>query len=286
MTLIAAFRCAGNQAVLCADSQETHGDYKISVQKIQPRHIGPLYQVAYAASGYGDIVDALGEDLEQRLADCRASGSVSLRAALGKMLIAFYDQPTVKMYRDGFAPGDTNASPTGVICIRVEPQGDVFLFKFSATLVTPVDDFVLCGLDTPPYRNIAKRLYTPAILPLQARLLGLYVLAQASAESLHVGPPINVVFGMKSGMFPDDENNEIYLSAIVSAQQAADHLLLACADTHAVSAKELDARLKIFRKMIVDIRRSHAKELANHVREKLKRFKSTQSARKAPKHGR
>lgn len=37
MTLIATFWCAGNQAVLCADSEECSGEFKTSVTKIKPK---------------------------------------------------------------------------------------------------------------------------------------------------------------------------------------------------------------------------------------------------------
>src|ERR1700694_1737646 len=63
MTLIAAFWCVGDQAVLCADSQETWGTYKTSVDKIIPQRIG-LYDVAYGGSGLADFVDGLGDALE------------------------------------------------------------------------------------------------------------------------------------------------------------------------------------------------------------------------------
>ena len=43
MTLVAAFRCGAPDdpsVVVCADSQETHGHYRVTVERIRPRDAG------------------------------------------------------------------------------------------------------------------------------------------------------------------------------------------------------------------------------------------------------
>jgi ATP-dependent protease HslVU (ClpYQ) peptidase subunit len=85
MTLIAAFWCAGNQAVLCADSEECYGDFKTSVTKIKPQTIANgLYQVAFGGSGLSDLVDALNDKLERELSAYRERTELALRAYIEK----------------------------------------------------------------------------------------------------------------------------------------------------------------------------------------------------------
>src|ERR1700691_1550933 len=91
MTLIAAFWCAGDQAVLCADSEECYGDLKTSVTKIKPQTLaGGLYEVAFGGSGFGDLVDALDEKLEMALDVCQARTEAELRLEIEKTIVQFY----------------------------------------------------------------------------------------------------------------------------------------------------------------------------------------------------
>jgi hypothetical protein len=94
MTLIAAFWCAGDQAVLCADSMESYGDTKTSVTKIRPREIAQgKYQFAYGGSGYGDLVDSLEEALEITLDGSAATDAKGLQAEIQKTLAQFGADP-------------------------------------------------------------------------------------------------------------------------------------------------------------------------------------------------
>lgn len=278
VTLIAAFRCKGDGAVLCADSQESWGAYKTSVTKLQPQRIGDLYQLAYAGSGLGDLVDGLGDLLETRLAKSRASGPLSLQRELQKILVDFYKSPAVRNYPAD--PTDPNSYVSGVVCIRVMPLSKVFLFKFSKTIVLPVKDFVLRGMEEPIYQHIAQRLYRRDLLPLQARLLGLHLLTEAASTSNQIGPPMRVVAMLEVGVFADDRDAPAYVRAVANIQAAMDDLLLACADTHAVSDAEARKRLRIFSSTIIRLLKEHTKD---HKRELLKHLGPVLKRSSAPK---
>jgi hypothetical protein len=260
MTLIAAFWCAGNQAVLCADSEECYGDLKTSVTKINPQTLANgLYQVAFGGSGFADLVDALGEKLEQALDVSQSSTEIELRAEIETAIVQFYSSDPVANYPRDL--NDPNSYVSGVICIRVVPKEAVFLFRFSKTIVLPVRTFVLRGLEIPVYASLAKRLYRPNILPLHAQLVGLRVLSEAQSTSTLVDSPFTTVFAMTHGMFASNRNTDLYLKALSNVQREMDDLLLACADTHAVSKEEARTSLKAFQRTIEELRQEHHKAL-------------------------
>jgi len=111
-----------------------------------------------------------------------------------------------------------NSYVSGVVCIRVVPTSTVFLFKCSKTIVLPVEDFVLRGMEEPIYVRIAKRLYHPGLLPLHAQLVGLRVLSEAESTSTIVDSPFTTVFAMTHGMFISDRNTDLYVKALANVQ--------------------------------------------------------------------
>jgi hypothetical protein len=261
VTLIAAFRCAGGQAVLCADSEESYGDYKTSVTKIRPHQLaGGLYQVAFGGSGLSDLVDGFGEKLEKVLDASQVRTESELRIEIETALVEFYESKAVLTYTRDLRDSDSYVS--GVICIRVVPIEAVFLFKFSKTIVLPVKDYVLRGMEVPIYERIAKRLYHPDLLPLHAQLVGLRVLSEAELTSTAVDSAFTTVFAMTHGMFTSDCNTELYVRALANVQREMDDLLLACADTHAVSNAEAGVKLRAFHRTILELRRDHKSTIA------------------------
>lgn len=281
MTLIAAFWCAGDQAVLCADSEEHYGDLKTSVTKIKPQTLASgLYQVAFGGSGFGDLVDALDEKLEQALDMCQAFTEVELRTEIEKTIVKFYQSDPVANYPRDL--NDPNSYVSGVICIRVVPEKNVFLFKFSKTIVLPVRTFVLRGLDIPIYASLAKRLYHPNLLPLHAQLVGLRVLSEAQSTSTLVDSPFTTVFAMKPAMFALDRNTDLYLKALANVQCELDGLLLSCADTHAVSDADARASLKAFQKTILELRRDHHRSLQREFEKEMRDIKQSTSRKSKP----
>lgn len=265
MTLIAAFWCLGEQAVICADSCESYGEYKTSVTKIGPQVLAKgKYQLAYAGSGLADLVDALGERLEQSFDKGAASGILSIQTHIQKVLTDFYDSPEVKSYP--LDPADANSYVSGVICVRVVPLAKVFLYRFSKTIALPVKDFALRGFEAPIYHRIVKRLYQTPMLPLHAQLVGLRVLSEAASTSSYVDDPFTTVFAMTHNMFTHNRSTPTYVRMLTKVQQEMDDLLIYCADTHAVSDSHARKGLRIFNKMIFHLRHEHKRQLDQEFR--------------------
>jgi hypothetical protein len=181
----------------------------------------------------------------------------------------FYASPSYAVYPSP-DPHDPNLHVSGVVCVRVVALAKVFLFKFSKTIVLPVKDYVLRGLDVPTYDRIVKRTYRPHPLPLHAQLLGLQVLSEAAATSAVVDGPFTTVFAMTHGMFASDRQTALYVQTLARVQQAMDDLLLVCTDTHAVSDAEAKERLRGFSRTILDLRREGKKQLDRDFRKYLK----------------
>jgi hypothetical protein len=267
VTLIAAFWCVGDQAVICADAQESWGDYKTSVTKLRPQEIGP-YQVAYAGSGLSDLVDRFEDALELSLAQSQFSTPSALRAEIERTLVDFYETPAIKNYP--IDPSDPNSYVSGVICVRIRKLEKVLLFKFSKTIALPVTTYVLRGMEVPIYDHIIQRLYRRDILPLQAQLLGIHLLTQASQTSTHVGEPFSVVYAMTHGMFADDREDErrLLIESLTRTQRAMDDLLLMCTETRVISDFSVKHQLKMFRRQIMELRKDQTKKQ----RELFKRY--------------
>ena len=63
VTLIAAFPCRDNTALICADSQETQGDYRVTRQKIRPKQCG-AFDLMFGGSGRARVIDAFARRIE------------------------------------------------------------------------------------------------------------------------------------------------------------------------------------------------------------------------------
>jgi len=270
MTLIAAFRC-GPYAVLCADSQETWGVYKVSVDKIVPQTVG-LYDLAYAGSGLGDFVDGLGDAIEAGLARSRATEERAIQHELQTILASFYSSDHVKSYPVDW--NDANTAVSGVICIRVIRTSKVLLFRFSRTIVLPVKDFVLKGIEEPIYQHIVKRLYRPGLNLLQAEMLGLHLLTEAGSTSNQIGGLTRVVWAMDHGMWALEHEEALKLEAegIADVQRAMDDLFIACADVRTVSDATLKSRLRDFGRTIRALRKDRGMRIYRAYSAHLKKF--------------
>jgi hypothetical protein len=66
VTLLAVFKCSDG-FVICADSQETAGDFRVSRKKLVPERCGE-WEVALAGAGHeGTLIDAFCERLYDNL---------------------------------------------------------------------------------------------------------------------------------------------------------------------------------------------------------------------------
>ena len=90
MTFISAFRCDNSgSAVIGADSQETIGDYKISIEKLEPVTSGK-YHVAVGGARIGNLVDALFDYIQEWVEGWDATSERELIHLLRPKMREFY----------------------------------------------------------------------------------------------------------------------------------------------------------------------------------------------------
>src|SRR5262245_37537953 len=101
VTLIAAFRCQIENeqgVIICADSQESYGDYRVTVDKIKPRDAN-LYDLCFGGAGQiGDLIDALGNAIEREIKSWEKAYSEDEARVLLENEIVLFNSRQVEAY--------------------------------------------------------------------------------------------------------------------------------------------------------------------------------------------
>ena len=95
-------------------------------------------------------------------------------------------------------------------------------------------------------------------------------MSEAASTSTYVDEPFTTVFAMTHGMFPSDRCTPMYVQTLIRVQQEMDDLLIACADTHAITDADARKRLKVFNRTILDLRKEHKKNLFQDFKQEMK----------------
>jgi len=94
LTLIAAFRCEVGGlpgVIVCADSQETVGDYKVTVDKIKPRDAGRYDLIIGGSGNVAPLIDGLADAIERNIKKWDAGlDEESGRQQLERVLLAYH----------------------------------------------------------------------------------------------------------------------------------------------------------------------------------------------------
>lgn len=200
VTLIAAFRCDIDNApgvVICADSQETIGEYRTTVDKIIPREAVGHYDLIVGGAGIGNIVDGLVNSIERDVKSWEAGIPEDNARQLLANILADYIENVVRLYE----VADVNEKRVdSIICLRDRESGAVYLWKSAGPIVEPVPDFRLVGADIELYQYEVKRLYMPESDVLSTVVLAVHLLSIAKATSNSVEEPFKVVSIGRSGV--------------------------------------------------------------------------------------
>lgn len=124
MTLGAAIRC-DKGVVLCADSQESVGDYQYPVEKLVT-HWGPCEAIAIIGSGRAGLVDMIAEELVGNLEGGYDALSDYKRIVKGTLTelykneIAAYPAPLEEKHVDLIVAVKPTDSPDGLLLLKCE----------------------------------------------------------------------------------------------------------------------------------------------------------------------
>lgn len=256
VTLIAAFRCQEG-VVLCADSQETVGGVRVTVNKIKPQDLGS-YQLAIAGTGNGDLIDGFAYSLELDIATWK--DDLDERAVYGHLnaLVQDYHENQIALYPSDSADDKLNHF---LVCIKPKNRPEVFLWELRGTAITRVGDHTLMGIGESIYRHELARLYRPLLSANQAVLLGVHLFSLAKATSNYVGGPIDIIFVGPNGAYAHQPNHVAEMEtqvALFNSKIAA--LILACPDI-AMAESAINEMLLDFQKSVKKLRVLWTKDL-------------------------
>lgn len=179
MTLIIGIQCSDG-AVICADSQETVGHYRASVQKIKPEEMGE-YVVIVGGSGNGDLVDGFIQCLRERLDKCDSKDLDVFKASFENELARYWKEDVATVPK-------TQRRMSFVV--GAYGNGRHKLWSTKGKKLIPVERFCMVGWDEHLYRLIVERLLSPGMTVAQGVLAGVYTLGIAEATSNYIRGPM------------------------------------------------------------------------------------------------
>jgi hypothetical protein len=201
LTLIAAFRCQINNepgVVVCADSQETIGDYRVTVKKIIPREAG-YYDLMIGGSGISNLVDGQANTIERYVRQWPRSITEEHARQLLETKLVNYTSSVVNAYQAELSDKRLDF----IVCLRDKQNGTICLWKAVGPTVEPIENFHLIGWEAPIYRYEVNRLYTEDLDHLSAVVLAVHLLSLGKATSNHVGEPFHVFRADRQGILPE-----------------------------------------------------------------------------------
>lgn len=139
MTIAAGFVCSDG-IVLCADSQESAGDYKFPVEKLVTDQSG-LFQIAVAGAGAGSLIDmAVGRIIRAFRQDC-PENYYAVEDRIADVLSALYNKE-FQLYP--FYQEEDRIIEL-LVAVKLRGTSKALLYKTSATAVSEVAEHAVIG---------------------------------------------------------------------------------------------------------------------------------------------
>jgi ATP-dependent protease HslVU (ClpYQ) peptidase subunit len=261
VTLIAAFRCQVNGepgVVICADSQETIGDYKVSVEKIVPRSVNH-YELLLGGSGTGNLVDSLANTIERQLRRWPAAITEEHARQLLEDKLVRYTSTVVRAYQAELSEKRLDF----IVCLREKRSGTLYLWKIADSIVEPIERFHLIGWEAPIYRYEVNRLYSKELDQLSAVVLAVHLLSLAGATSNYVSEPFQVFTINHQGAWPEPPEKIADLTRRITQVNNSLGKLLRDVPDFSVSDETFSNALELFLNEIFGLRN----DTLRHIRE-------------------
>jgi len=252
MTLVAAVRSDAGIAI-AADAQETVGDCRRAVQKIQARTLGGV-QFLIAGSGHADLIDSFILRMERVMLGADVSTLQEFVSLVETELYDFY------LTDVAWCP-DQDKSMRLVIGAAVEKTEECDVWVSKGIRIHSIGAYGLVGWDDTMYHGVIQRLVFPAISLAQATLAALYVIGTAKETSNYVGGDVSMALVLPKAIWPEPpEYVKEMETRLKDYEREVSPILLACADT-GLSADELSERLGTFATAVSDLHLKHIKQV-------------------------
>jgi hypothetical protein len=197
VTLIAAMRCKDG-IVMCADSQETVGYYRLAVQKIVPMTAGAV-QLMIAGSGTAELIEAFIVAAREVISACPQDCNLDeVRRLLQRALADFY-RSEVPLWP--LKKREKHMQLFIAASIPDKKQYDVWISI--NTRLRPVRDYELIGWDEPLYKITAKQLYCKGLSLSMGAVAAAHVLMIAKETSNYVGGDLSLSIVKASGIYSE-----------------------------------------------------------------------------------
>jgi 20S proteasome alpha/beta subunit len=194
MTLIAGFRC-NDGFVICADAQETVGDFRVAVQKIEPKTLGNFEMVIGGSGNNGDVIDAAIYFLEETVEDAPEKSVADLKIIIEKRLKEFLSSEVVTK-----TVSEQDRLPQFLIALRSRITSEIGAWRSALDKLIPIKDHALIGCAKDVYKHVVKERYSTSISITRAILLGIDVFRLAKETSNYIGGPTSVVIVRPAGI--------------------------------------------------------------------------------------
>jgi len=220
--------------VLAADTQETvpqwnddtgeFEDYRVTVQKIEPRKMGAC-SVAIAGSGNSNLIESF-VPLLQREADNAGVSSVGEFVVTAERVLREFYSVDVALCPD------SNKSLEMFFAVAAPQKRECGAWQQRNVRLCPVSKPQLIGWGHALYTTILDRLAVGATSLSQSLLTAIHVLSLAEQTSNYVRGPMSVAVVKANGIWMEREE---YIKGVAERmrlfEEYSNLLLLACADT-------------------------------------------------------
>lgn len=263
MTLIAGFRCTDG-AVICADSQETVGGRRVTVQKIEPIEIDKL-QIVIAGSGENaDLLEAFIEHLRQENKKKAITSIQEFKSETQNLLLRFMKDEASLYPR-------SERAMRFVIAARLIPElpadkkskivlgpGAAQIWETRSSRLVEFKKYALIGWDEELYHRAATRLFSAPLPISKAIPLAMYLFSLAEDTSNYVKGPVSVAVITASSPIAIEppEAIEEFEAMTETYAKALEDMLLCCADT-AISKDEFAEKFTRFSEGVFSLRRAY-----------------------------
>jgi len=220
MTLIAAFRTKDGVAI-CADSQETIGDFRQTVQKIAPISVAG-YQLVIAGSGDADPIEGFIIRVKRRFSQ------ESLPPTTDHALFLLEDELAL-FYSKDLA---SEQSMKLFIAVSCPASKEYKVWVSYQHILKELGDVELIGWEEPLYKVTATRMYQPNMSLQQAVIAAVNVLVIGEESSNYIKGPFSLAIIRENGIWIETEEYINTLRDRLNKFEAyTNQILLACADT-------------------------------------------------------
>lgn len=237
---------------MCADTQETVGDYKNYVEKISIIE-DQSYPLAIGGAGFGPLIDAAIQEIIDRSKESKPKTRSALRALLKASLVEVFqkDIPTLAVPK-------IHRSPEFLVAAK-PTEDDFCIFFIRGRRVLEEPRAAIIGYATAYNADLLRRLHRKSLSMQQAVMLGVYLVSQSKKLDEGVGGETRIALVVDNGAWIDDPeyiaNSE---QRVQDFLKLTDELFLYCIDV-SIPPKQIPDKLKEFTEKVSQLRDSYLK---------------------------